>query len=126
MNEPTIEDVLTKLGELQQQIFDHVEYVEDWRVLPIEDAREHYWAVDLADANWVKFSEKREALEYWLANDDWGPHRNVYENAIYTQRFLPKWVYRGKVLTMVVADTHTDGNKILQIFRTDREVKHGK
>lgn len=41
---------------------------------------------------------------------------------IYTQRFLPKWVFRGAEYTMVCCDTGVDGNKYLGIFSNDQEV----
>lgn len=47
----------------------------------------------------------------------------MYSNEIYTQRFLPKWVYRGKDYTMICVDTHTDGNKFLQIFDNSKEIR---
>lgn len=115
-----------RLFEARAAIFAHVGYVEDWRVLPIDDSRDQFWAVDEHERAWVKFSPKREALAYWLADhdDEYGPYGNdLYENVIYTQRHLPKWVYRGAELTLVVADTQTDGNKYLQIFRSANEVK---
>ena len=48
---------------------------------------------------------------------------NYYEDEIYTQRFLPKWVYRGEDYTMVCVDTHTDGNQFLRIFDNLKERK---
>lgn len=107
-------------------IFEHVGYREDWRVLPLEDSRDQFWTVDAKEVAWVKFSPQRDALTYWLEKhpDEYGPYGQVlYENSIYTQRFLPKWVYRGAELTLVVADTHTDGNKYLQLFRNENEVR---
>jgi hypothetical protein len=120
---PSIEDVVEKFLEARAAIFKHVGYVEDWRKLPIDDSRDQFWAVDEDEREWVKFAPKREAMVYWLANDDWGPYGDeVYESSIYTQRHLPKWVYRGTKLTLVVTDTHTDGNQLLQLFRNENEV----
>lgn len=48
---------------------------------------------------------------------------NIYECQIYTQRFLPKWVYRADELTMICVDTQTDGNKFLMIFDNAKEVE---
>jgi len=123
-----IDAVVDRFFEARAAIFAHVGYVEDWRVLPIDDSRDQFWAVDKFERESVKFSPQREALVYRLAEHDdrYGPYSDVlYSNEIYTQRHLPKWVYRGKELTLVVADTHTDGNKCLQIFRNENEVKPG-
>lgn len=114
---------------MRAEIFAHVGYVEDWRVLPLDDSREMFWNVDPAECQTLRFSASREAIEYWVAqlklgHDDYGEYgMEVYQDVIYTQRHLPKWVYRGELLTMVVADTQTDGNKYLKIFANDREVK---
>ena len=48
---------------------------------------------------------------------------DYYQNEIYTQRFLPKWVYRGKEYTMICVDTRTDGNTFLQVFDNSKEIK---
>jgi hypothetical protein len=109
-------------------IFAHVGYAENWCVLPINDSRDQFWAVDKYEREWVKFSPERAPLVYWLGNhaDEYGSYGNVlYQNAIYTQRHLPKWVYRGAELTLVVADTQTDGNKYLQLFCNANEVHTG-
>lgn len=101
--------------ELQKKIYDYFGYVEDWVVIPMNDCREYYWCVDKSEKSFVRFASTKEEL----LDEQSG---NYYENEIYTQRFLPKWVYRGKEHTMVCADTHTDGNKFLQIFDNDKEI----
>src|SRR5271163_3026773 len=126
VDDEDIDDIVDSFFDAREAIFEHVGYVEDWNVLPIDDSRDEFWAVDKYEREWVKFSPSREAIAYWLKNDDYGPHGNeVYANKIYTQRHLPKWVYRGAELTLVVADTQTDGNKYLQLFRNDHEVRPG-
>lgn len=123
--ESILEPAVDRYFEARSVIFKHVGYVEDWRYLPINDSRDQFWSVDEFENTWVRFSAKRKALEFWLENDDWGQHGDeVYENSIYTNRHLPKWVYRGTKMTIVVADTHTDGNQYLQLFRNENEVKH--
>lgn len=120
----TIHDALDAFAAARKEIFEHVGYIEDWCVLPLDDSRDQWWHVDARECHHVKFSPNRDALVHWLKHDDYGPYGNVlYENVIYTNRHLPKWVYRGKDIVLVVADTQTDGNKNLQIFRVDMEVK---
>ena len=116
-------DIVDTWLEAQEAIAKHVGYKEDWRVIPFDDSREFFWAVDKFEREWCRFSEKKVALEYWLKNDDYGDYgMEVYSDVIYTQRHLPKWVYRGKEFTVVCCDTQTDGNKLLRIFRNDREI----
>lgn len=124
----TIADTVAHYFEARAAIFAHVGYVEDWRVLPIDDSRAQFWAVDVHEREWVRFSPSREALTYWLGehDDEYGPYANVlYSNEIYTLRHLPKWVYRGTELTLIVADTQTDCNQCLQLFRNENEVRSG-
>lgn len=119
-----IGDVVDAYFERRLAIFKHVGYVEDWRILPIVDYRTDYWSVDEFEREHVRFSPSREALAYWLKHDDYGKYGDrLYENAIYTQRHLPRWIYRGKELTIAVVDTHTDGNQYLQLLANEREVK---
>lgn len=99
----------------RKAVFEYFGYVEDWRVLPLDDAREMFWRIEGTDQSGkVRFADSIEQLD----DEDAGDY---YENEIYTQRFLPKWVYRGPEYTMVCVDTHTDGNQYLQIFSNANE-----
>ena len=103
---------------LQAEIFDYFGYVEDWRAIPLADARDSYWYLTGEGAgDEVLFADNEEDLH----NDE----GNNYSAEIYTQRFLPKWVYRGKEFTMVCVDTHTDGNKFLMVFDNEKESPSG-
>lgn len=106
--------LLTEYENKRQQLFDYFGYVEDWVVIPVDDATEYYWRLDgtESDGN-VCFADSEDELINEAGN--------YYENEIYTQRHLPKWVYRGEEFTMICVDTHTDGNKFLQIFSNSLE-----
>lgn len=106
-------ELLDKYSELQEQLFDYFGYVEDWRVFPVDDARMYFWRLDGEGPGNVHFAETEEELR-----NETGKY---YVNSIYTQRHLSKWVYRGENYTMIVVDTHTDGNKFLQIFDNRKE-----
>lgn len=81
----------------------------------MDDAAEYFWKIDGSEKNGsVIFAETKEKLE-----DGAG---NYYRNEIYTQRYLPKWVYRGEDYTMICVNTHIDGNQFLQIFSNDLEL----
>jgi hypothetical protein len=103
---------------LQQEIFDYFDYQEDWVAIPLDDGREYYWTLteDEDGSGFVTFSETIEKLQ----DKDAGQY---YCHSIYQQRFLPKWVYRGEVFTMICVNTHVDGNKFLQIFDNAKEIK---
>jgi hypothetical protein len=77
----------------------------------------YYWFVSGGQGHGgeVRFAKTAQDLD----DEDAG---NYYSNEIYTQRHLPKWIYRGAEYTMIVVDTHTDGNKFLQIFDNSKEI----
>lgn len=103
---------------LQKKIYDYFGYVEDWKVIPLEDSTQYYWQLDQSEdgSGCVRFAEELEQLQ---DIDD----RQYYENQIYTQRFLPKWVYVTDDYTMICVDTQTDGNKFLAVFDNKKEIK---
>jgi len=99
--------------KLQKQIYDYFGYEEDWVVIPIEDSTDYFWHIT---EHTVEFADTIKEL----IDEESG---NYYTNGIYHQRFLPKWVYRTSDYTMICVDTHTDGNKFLQIFDNEKEIK---
>lgn len=101
-------------NKAEQAIFDHVGYVEDWAVIPLADSTMYFWQVDENENEWCKYAKSLE---------DFHSDGNYYEDEIYTQRHLQKYVLRGEFYTMVSVDTHTDGNKLLMIFENSKEVK---
>lgn len=102
----------------QQELFEYFGYVENWKAIPVDNATMYYWQLNGEGAGGeVLFADTVEELE---SGDG-----NSYSNEIYTQRHLEKWVYRGADYTMIVVDTHTDGNKFLQIFDNSKEITNG-
>ena len=106
-------ELIENHNQATQSLYDHVGFVEDWVVLPIDDQTDMYWIVNEI-AKWVRYGETKEIL---FSNGDY------YQNQIYTQRFYEKWVYRGELLTMVMVDTRIDGNKFFQFFDNAKEIK---
>ena len=106
-------ELLDRYNALRAEVFAYFGYVENWRVLALDDAREYFWKLDGEGPGTVKFADTEEELE----NEE----GQYYENEIYTNRHLPKWVYRGADFTMVVVDTYTDGNQLLQVFTNANE-----
>lgn len=105
--------LLTEYFALQAKVFEFFGYKEDWRVIPLDDARKYFWRLEGEGPGEVHFADSEQELTEQSGN--------YYVNEIYTQRFLPKWVYRGDGYTMVAVDTHTDGNKLLQVFDNAKE-----
>lgn len=112
--------LLTEFINAQEELFNYFGYEENWRAIPVDSAIEYYWHLtDTEEDGSVRFAKSVEVL---LDTDS----EKYYENEIYTQRHLSKWVYRGEEFTMIVVDTHTDGNKFLQIFANDKEINTNK
>jgi hypothetical protein len=122
--------LLTEYFELQKKVHDYFGYVEDWVAIPLDDGTNYFWKIDENEhgGGSVRFAEDIETLQNsWMApwgnNGDEVEVGDYYENIIYTQRFLPKWIYRGEDYTMICVDTRTDGNKFLQVFDNTKEIK---
>ncbi len=83
-----------------QAIYDHVGFVEDWVIYPIDDQTDYFWEV-IGDSV------------------QWGPTINeieMYKDDIYKQRFYEKHIYEGLEFTMIFCDPHVDGMKWFRIF----------
>jgi hypothetical protein len=108
-------ELLDQYLSLQQQIFDYFGYVEDWAKIPIDDRREYQWSLNQNrnGSDTVIWGADLSASTY--DSDDY------YLDPIYTQRHLPKWVYRGSEYTMICVDTGTDLNRVLAIFSSAKE-----
>ena len=108
-------NLISDYFSLRKQLHDYFDYVEDWRILPMEDSRGYYWRIIGGEGRGgsVGYSEDVTLLDT--------QEGDYYESSIYTQRFLPKWVYRGKDYTMICVDTHCDGNQYLQVFENALE-----
>ena len=112
-------ELLDEYLELQDKIFDYFGYVEDWCIYPLSDSRDFYWFLTgegYGDS--VCFAETEEELINQTGN--------YYEDGIYTQRFIPKWVHRGAEYTLILVDTYTDGNKLLSVFTNSMERPKGE
>jgi hypothetical protein len=103
-------ELLDRYLELRQQVFAYFGYVEGWQAFPIEDTRMFFWR--LTDGQ-VCFAETENGMGDREADDP----ESQYANEL----LMPKSVYRGPDYTMVVVDTHTDGNRLLQIFANANE-----
>jgi|SRR5581483_4296168 len=103
---------------LQNKIFKYFGYQEDWRVIPIDDRRQMYWSI-----NGPLDSSQTEIIYHQDRDTVIAQDGNHYCDTLYTQRFLPKWVYEGPDFTMVAVNTHVDGNQFLAIFDNAKRVQ---
>lgn len=105
--------MITEYFEMQKKIFEFFGYVEDWAVIPMTDSRDKFWRLDGEGPGQLHYADSEEDLKNEAGD--------YYMDEIYTQRFLPKWVYRGDGFTMVCCDTQCDGNKLLRILDNSKE-----
>ena len=96
----------------KQELYDHVGFVKNWIVCPIEDETDMFWQIINNES--VRFAETEEKF-----NSD----GDYYEDEIYTQRFYKKHVYRGEEYTMIFCNPGVDGMKWFRIFSNDKEIK---
>lgn len=113
-----MQEILNQYLDIQKKIFDYFGYVEDWTVIPLQIKTDKYWMICGPESNpstsvfWDPVPFSVESIENAV---------DLYRGTIYNQRFLSKWVYRGKDYTMVSVDTHSDDNRFLMIFKNDME-----
>jgi hypothetical protein len=105
-------ELLRKECEARHALFQYFGYVEDWRVLPFSDATEYVWLIDGEEVRYAMTKEQ-------LLDEEAG---EFHQHAIYFQRHLNKWIYRGPEYTMILVDTDFDGNQFLQIFDNSKEI----
>jgi hypothetical protein len=106
-------ELLDKYNALRAEVLAYFGYVENWRVLALDDAREYFWRLHGEGPGVVRFAKTEQDLEI--------EDGHCFENEIYTQAHLTKWVFRGAEYTMVAVDPHTDGNQFLQVFTNANE-----
>ena len=107
-----MDDVLKTYNKAQEDLFNHVGFVEDWVMCPIEDNTGFFWK--LFDDS-VVYAETAEAME-----DEEAGH--YYCDEIYKQRFYDKWVYEGEKYTMIMCDPRVDGVQWFRFFDNSKKV----
>lgn len=114
---PKIKDKILAYFNLADEIHQYFGYKEDWVTIPMDNQLNSYWL--LTDRS-LAYSDQP------LTEESVFEGKKIYSAKIYTQRFLPKWVYQTEELTLVCADTQCDGNKYLMIFDNAKECKDVK
>lgn len=113
MKKLDFQNVLNDYQDSLDAIHKYFDYKEDWVRIPLENMTNQHWMlIEGSDGS------GRGRVVYFdhPFTEDVIVDGAIYSGSIYTQRFLPKWTYRGKDYTMISVDTHTDGNKFLMIF----------
>lgn len=106
----TITKTFANYSNTLDEIHAYFGYVEDWVVIPLD--------LETIDVRWyLDEQDNGTGTVYFFSETD-----EVYAHQIYTQRFLPKWVYRKEDFTMICCDTQVDGNKFLCVFDNTLEI----
>lgn len=106
-------NLMVNFEKAKQDLYDHVGFKKDWVVYAAEDRTDMLWIVNELD-EYVRYAKTKEEI---YSDGDY------YKDQIYTQRFYKKWVYRGEKLTMIMVDTHTDGNRFFAFYDNEKEIK---
>ena len=110
--------IVEEYFNVQKRLFDYFGYKQDWKVIPPDDCTGHYWMIiGPEDKNSTKIVWSTQPFTQEIIQKG----ETIYSGTLYTQCFLPKWVYRASQHTMVSVDTHCDGNQLLMIFDNDKE-----
>ena len=114
-------DIVQEYFDLQEKVHEHFGYTEDWKVIPLVDHRDMFWILN-------EDEDGRGEINYHESEfkDGYGEPGEYYNATIYTQRFLPKWIYRADDYTMVCMDTHCDGNQYIGVFTNANEQSNVK
>jgi hypothetical protein len=94
------------------EIYDYFGFKESWSVYPIDDRRDYWWYYNDFD---VHFFDTKEAYE----NDD---DSHSYSDEILRHRFYPNPIMIGEEYTMIMVNTHVDGNVFLAIYDNSKKI----
>lgn len=103
-------NLITDYNQALQAIYDHVGFVENWVVYPVDDCTEMFWTIE---DDTVRYSPTIAELE---TQSD-----NHYSEGIFKQRLYRQNVYRGASFTLVFCDTQTDGQRLFRLFDNTKE-----
>ena len=117
------DDKFDQWQELRIWVHEYFGYNEDWVTIPLHDLRGLWWfmrgAHDATGRGGEVVFQHQPDEDFDIKHVEDG---NCISYTVYTQRFLPKWVFRGEDFTMISVATGVDGNKYLAIFSNDEEV----
>jgi len=104
--------------QYEEEIHEYFGYKEDWVKIPLVDFRDQHWALDqYEDGSGYIIHHEEPLTEERITSLDF------YSAEIYTQRFLPKWVYKAADYTLISMNPGVDGNKYLGIFDNTKKVE---
>ena len=105
----TLSEKIDNYFDLEGEIHKEFGYEETWKVYPIDDGRSYVWYMNERE---VAFADEK----FHFATG------KGYSNSIIGYGYQIKNIWKTDDLTMILVDTHSDGNKFLQIFDNKKEI----
>ncbi len=102
-------EALDNYNKSLEEIYNYFGFKEGCRVFPIDYRRDYWWTMDAA---YVYYADS-----IYVKDDD-----HAYSDTILYLQAYPKAVYEGQEYTMIMVDTHTDGNKFLAIYDNSKKL----
>lgn len=112
-----IAELINTYFTAKAQLQEALGYEGNWVEIPMDDVTLVYWMI-------VGGEEAGGSVVHSLTpftKESIISGKEIFGSPIYTQRHLPKWVYRTPSHVAVCANTQTDGNKFLMIFDASKE-----
>lgn len=100
--------------EAKGQVLEGFGVPPTWREVPLDDRRADHWMLVDGERHCAYSPEP-----FTLAAIEAG--ERVYSGPVYTQRGLPKYVFRAGGYVLVSVDTQTDGNVLRMVFDAAKE-----
>lgn len=103
--------LINDYNDALKRLFEHVGFVANWVVCPIDDCTDKFWDVDSKNCTYAV------SIEQFESDGDY------CQDEIYKHRFYDKWVYEGEKLTMVMCNPRVDGVSWFRIFDNKKRIK---
>ena len=118
-------DAIDRYFALEEDIKKTLGWVDSWKLLPLEDDRQSYWLFaggnkETGQGSTVVTARKPITLEMAEKGDE------VSGSEVYTQRGHDRWIFRVGGVVLIPVDTHTDGNVLLLLLDTAKEISDAK
>jgi hypothetical protein len=114
-----LKGLLDNFFELESQIHRAFGYKEDWVKIPLSDHRDCEWALAQEEDGSGEIIMEYEHNGLTEDNVRLG---QCVSYRIYTQRFLPRWVYETKEFTLISVATGVDGNHYIAVYDNKKRI----
>lgn len=106
-------NLMETFEKTRDALYEHVGFKESYAVCQIDDRTEMFWIIN-KEENKVRFADEQTTL----FSDE-----KFYEDEISGLSFYNKTIYRGKKYTMIIVNTHVDGNCFFAFYDNKKEIK---